>query len=118
MPWLPFTLIYQQQSLSVVALVDSGAAISVVPWSVGMSLGARWEDQTVSLPLTGAFSSVEARGLAAIAIIGNLPPTQLAFAWAKSDAVPFVLGQVNFFMEFDICFFQSRLLFEIAPKRP
>jgi hypothetical protein len=30
--------------------------------------------------------------------------------------VPLILGQVNFFMEFDICFYRSQLQFEISPK--
>ena len=27
-----------------------------------------------------------------------------------------ILGQVNFFMEFDVCFFRSQAAFEINPK--
>lgn len=39
--------------------------------------------------------------------------TRLAFAWSKSDSMPVILGQMNFFMEFDICFYRSQLEFEI-----
>jgi hypothetical protein len=27
-----------------------------------------------------------------------------------------ILGQTNFFMEFDVCFFRSQLIFQIHPK--
>ena len=40
----------------------------------------------------------------------------MAFAWAQSDAVGIILGQVNFFLEFDVCFFRSRASFEVRPK--
>jgi hypothetical protein len=29
-----------------------------------------------------------------------------------------ILGQTNFFMEFDVCFYRSHLEFEIRPKSP
>ncbi len=44
------------------------------------------------------------------------PPARLAFVWARTDAVPVILGQVNFFLEFDVCFFRSRGLFDVRPK--
>jgi hypothetical protein len=41
----------------------------------------------------------------------------LAFAWAQTDGVSVILGQVNFFLKLDICFFGSRGFFELRPKR-
>jgi len=41
---------------------------------------------------------------------------RLAFAWAKTDTVPLILGQVNFFLEFDVCLFRSRAVFEVRSK--
>jgi len=51
-----------------------------------------------------------------MAEIGDFPPVRLAFAWSRSDNVPLILGQMNFFMEFDICFYRSQLEFEVKPK--
>ena len=39
-----------------------------------------------------------------------------ASAWTRNNEVPVILGQVNFFMEYDVCFFRSRSAFEIRPK--
>jgi hypothetical protein len=41
---------------------------------------------------------------------------RLAFAWVKNNQVPLILGQTNFFLEFDICFYRSQLEFEIQPR--
>ncbi len=51
-----------------------------------------------------------------MASVGSFPPAQLAFAWADNDNVPLLLGQMNFFLEFDICFYRSRSVIEVAPK--
>jgi hypothetical protein len=54
--------------------------------------------------------------LFALAEITGFPRTRLAFAWSQNDNVPVILGQMNFFLEFDVCFYRSQLEFEIRPK--
>lgn len=51
-----------------------------------------------------------------VATIGDLAPVRLAFAWVKTPNAPLILGQTNFFVEFDVHFYRSRLEFEIEPK--
>lgn len=46
-------------------------------------------------------------------MVGRFAPVRLAFAWADVDTVPVILGQINFFLSFDVCFFRSRGVFEI-----
>ena len=41
---------------------------------------------------------------------------RLAFAWIKASDVPVVLGQTNFFVEFDVSFYRSRFEFELTPR--
>ncbi|GAP99242.1 hypothetical protein [Leptolyngbya sp. NIES-2104] len=43
-----------------------------------------------------------------------LDPVRLAFAWTQSAQVPLILGQTNFFREFEICFERSRQTIEIT----
>jgi len=50
------------------------------------------------------------------ATIGNLKPVRLAFAWSEAERVPVVLGQMNFFASFDVCFFQTDGRFELTAK--
>jgi hypothetical protein len=115
MPDLPILLRSATHTLSGLALVDSGAAISVLPYSLGVQLGLDWQSQQLQIRLTGAFAQVEARGIAVEAVVGQLPPVRLVLAWAASDQVPFLLGEFNFFQAFDIAFFRSRGVFEIRP---
>ena len=113
MPDLPILLRHQSHVLSGVGLVDSGASISVLPYSLGVQLGFDWHSQTAQITLAGTLAHVEARGIVVEAVVGKLLPVRLAFAWANSDEVPFLLGEFNFFQAFDVCFFRSRALFEI-----
>ncbi len=114
-PMLPLTLI-GHQSVSASGLVDSGASINVLPFTLGVQSGFVRDQQTRSVELSGNLASVEARIVVLTAVVGSFSPVQLAFAWAKTDEISVILGQVNFFMEFDVCFFRSRDVFEVKPK--
>ncbi len=114
-PMLPLTLT-ASQSVTVSGLVDSGATVNVLPYTPGLQLGFDWDRETRSVALSGNLASVEARVVIASAVLGSFEPVRLAFAWARTDAVPVILGQINFFLEFDVCFFRSRGLFEVRPK--
>ncbi len=113
MPDMPIVLRHQSHSLSAVALVDSGASISVLPYSLGVQLGLDWNTQKAHITLAGTLAHVDARGIVVEAAVGQLLPVRLALAWADSDQVPFLLGQVNFFQAFDVYFFRTRGFFEI-----
>ena len=116
LPYLPLTLEYEGNVASASGLVDSGSALNVLPYDVGRELGAVWQRQTIPVRLTGNLADCHARAMVVAATVGQFAPVRLAFAWARSNKVPVILGQVNFFMEFDVSFFRSQLLFEIKPK--
>ena len=109
---LPLTLI-GQQSVPTSGLVDSGAAVNVLPHTLGVQLGLDWSRQTRSVELSGNLASVEARIVVLSAVVASFSPVHLAFAWAQTDDISVILGQVNFFLEFDVCFFRSRGVFEV-----
>ncbi len=114
--YLPFNLIYQQNIVTTSGLLDTGASVNVLPYSVGIELGFRWEQQTTILSLTGNLAQYEARVVLVQALVGQFESVQLIFAWTQAKNVPLILGQVNFFMEFDVCFYRSQLEFEIDLK--
>lgn len=116
LPQLPLSLTYQGLSVEVSAVLDTGASVNVLPYRVGIQLGATWEEQTTSVILAGNMASVEARGLLVSAQVGDFDPARLVFAWSLSDDVPLLLGRMNFFLEFDVCFYRSQLMFEIRPN--
>jgi hypothetical protein len=113
LPTIPITLSYSNFSVSANALLDSGSTVNLLPYDIGLQLGAIWEEQTIRLPLAGNLARVEARGIFVHIQIGNLEPVRLAFAWAQASQVPLILGQTNFFREFDVCFQRSRRTIEI-----
>lgn len=101
-PLLPVRLHLGAVEEAVIGLVDSGAAVSVLPWSVGARLGADW-DAAAPVVLTGNLAAVEARVLVCEGVVGTFAPRRLAFAWSRSDEVPVLLGQVNFLLAFTFC---------------
>jgi len=97
-------------------ILDTGASVNVLPYRIGKELGAVWVNQTVKLSLTGNLAQSEARAIIISVEIGQYSPVDLAFAWTQNENVPVILGQVNFFLEFDVCFFASEMFFEISRK--
>jgi hypothetical protein len=116
LPQLPLSLTYHNSSLDVSALLDTGASVNVLPYSLGVQMGAIWEEQTTSVLLAGNLATVEARGLLVTASVAHFEPVRLVFAWSLSNDVPLLLGRMNFFLEFDVCFYRSQLIFEVRPK--
>lgn len=43
LPYLPLILTYQNHSLSVSGLLDTGSSVNVLPYELGLRLGAVWE---------------------------------------------------------------------------
>ncbi len=119
MPRLPLTIALGSQSVEVVGLLDTGAAVSVLPFQIGLALGAVWEEQTTVVPLVGSLGEFEARVLI---VKGTHPQiilnktVRLAFAWTRLETAPIIFGQMNFFLEFDVCFYRSRHRFDVTLK--
>ena len=110
MPYLPLTLSLDGQSLNTEGLLDTGASVNVLPYELGLQLGLIWENETLSVVLAGNLARFEAQ-------VSSFPTIDLAFAWTQAPNVPLILGQANFFFEFEVCFFRACSEFEICPKR-
>jgi hypothetical protein len=117
MPLLPLELAANGLTASVLALLESGATVNVLPYALGEQLGFVWEQQKTPLRLGGNLARAGARAVAAEAKIGSFAPVLLAFAWTRAENAPLLLGQVNFFQEFDVCFYRARGTFTIAPRQ-
>lgn len=116
LPFMPISIIHFQRKLEFFGLLDTGATVNVLPFSIGNELGLKWEQQSTQLSLSGNLAGFEAKAVILKAQISDFPEVRLAFAWTQSDNVPLILGQTNFFMEFDVCFLRSRLSFDVKPK--
>ncbi|MEQ1604527.1 MAG: retroviral-like aspartic protease [Pyrinomonadaceae bacterium] len=113
LPLLPMTLSRGTKTSQVLGLVDSGATVNVLPYGIGLEIGAVWEEQMPLFRLSGNLGNYESRGLIVNAEIEDLEPVKLAFAWTMAEDVPVILGQTNFFSLFDVCFMRQDREFEI-----
>ena len=100
---LPIQLFYKNRELACSALLDTGSTVNVLPYEVGVNLGLNWEEQNVVVPLTGNLAQDLAKGVVLRAVIDGFEAVDLVFAWSRASGIPILLGQVNFFMEFDVC---------------
>jgi hypothetical protein len=116
LPMLPISLMRDGKTIESDALLDTGSTVNLLPYSLGLKLGAVWEEQMILPNLSGNLANYEARGLAVEVKISDFETVSFVFAWTKSNDVRLILGQVNFFAEFDVCFFRSQGFFEIKPK--
>ncbi|MEL6165419.1 MAG: hypothetical protein AAFR37_17260 [Cyanobacteria bacterium J06628_3] len=116
MAYLPLTLSLNSKSLNVEGLLDTGASVNVLPYELGLQLGLIWENETLSVLLAGNLARFEARAVIVDAQISSFPKVNLAFAWTQATDLPLILGQANFFLEFEVCFFRARSEFEVRPK--
>jgi|GEM_PF-426090 len=107
MPYLPLTLSLNGQSLNTEGLLDTGTSVNVLPYDLGLQLDLIWEDETLSVLLAGNLARFEARAVVVGARVSSFPMINLAFAWTQANDVPLILGQANFFFEFDVCFFRA-----------
>jgi hypothetical protein len=76
----------------------------------------RRKSSNTSVTLAGNLAKFDAKGIILSAAIDQFAPATLVFAWTKAENIPLLLGRINFFQEFDVCFYGSQLAFEIAPK--
>ena len=115
MPRLPVHLQGEHRSIDVMGLVDSGATVNVLPYSVGLALGNVWDERKTLIRLAGSLTAQRAIPLFLLARVGDFKPVQLAFAWVKAET-PVILGQTNFFTEFEVCFYRTRAQFDVRPR--
>src|ERR1041385_7661475 len=114
MPLMPVELRFKDgQAVRAHGLLDSGATVNVLPYALGVRLGAVWEAQTTRVMLAGNLAAQEACAVLVQVRVGNFGSVPLVFAWTRAEDVPLLLGQVNFFEEFDVCFYRARRQFEV-----
>ncbi len=118
LPLVEIVLCNEGHEITVPALVDSGAAMSILPYDTGLELGLSWEEQTVPVDVMGVLKDTPAYGVMLRGAISPLPPVSLVFAWVRrtSDEIRTILGQMNFFHHNKIIFEAYNETFEITPR--
>jgi len=115
MPLVELQLSHTAYSVVASALVDSGAALNILPFDLGLQLGLDWGQQTFPLDLGGTLAGTQAYAVLLQVALAPFPSTDLAFAWVSRpmSEVRLLLGQVNFFQVFDVHFYGAQQTFEI-----
>jgi len=118
LPLVEIALYHGGHEVTISALVDSGAAMSVLPYDTGLELGLVWEDQTVPVDVGGVLKNTPAYGVLVRGELFTLPPVALVFAWIHrtSDEIRTILGNMNFFQHYRITFEAYNDTFEIIPR--
>jgi hypothetical protein len=100
------------------ALVDSGAAMNLLPFECGEQLGFVWNEQRLALPMGGLLSEAKAFAVPVTLTLDPFPSIELAFAWTNvpHEKLRVLLGQINFFQHFKVTFTAYEHHFEISPK--
>ena len=86
------------------------------PTSLALQLGAIWDEQTVRVQLSGNLSASEAKGLVVAGTVAQFDPVLLVFAWTQVRDLPVILGHMNFFAEFNVCFYRHELAFDVQSR--
>jgi len=87
MPRLSLLLSLNQRQVEVIGLLDTGAAVNVLPYQVGLALGAVWEDQITPVSLVGSLGQFDARALVVRQHIRKSQPTKRC-GWCSRGPVP------------------------------
>jgi len=61
----------------------------------------------------------EGRALIVMASHPQITPNEavrLVFAWTQLENAPVIFAQMNFFLEFDVCFYRSQSQFDVRLK--
>ena len=114
MPFLPMRLHGISLRVDGIGLVDSGAHINAMPRSLGEQLGFDWHAEGKIFTVGGIVPTTAARSIKVRCQFGAFKSTVLGFAWAEDESVPLLLGQVDFFHQFKVCFFMREQAFEVS----
>ena len=110
-PIIPVTLIGPDNYLDIFALLDSGADISIIPYSAGEILGLN-PDLGTRFELQGMGEGSISYLLCPIRLNMDGFEITIRIGWALVEEVPFILGRLDLFEKMGIEFkaFENKIL--------
>ena len=97
-------LINKGIEITVDMYVDSGADITLIPYSVGIALGFRLKPDDEIKRIGGIGGGKVSIVLRKVKMRINGEELEIRLAWCMSEDVPLVLGRLDIFDKFDILF--------------
>ncbi|MDM8524313.1 hypothetical protein QUF80_13165 [Desulfococcaceae bacterium HSG8] len=77
LPIIRIALYHAGHEITIPAVVDSGAMVSVLPYDMGIELGFIWEEQTIPVKLGGTCQGIAAFGVLVRGELAGLSPVAL-----------------------------------------
>ena len=112
-PIIPVTIIGPRRKVNTFMILDSGADISMIPYSVGETIGLEL-DMTTRSEVQGIGEGSVPYVLGQVKLrIENLE-IPVRISWALIEEVPFILGRLDVFQELAVEFreFENKILFK------
>ena len=97
-------LINKGIEITVDMYVDSGADITLIPYSVGIALGFRLKPDDEIKRIGGIGGGKVSIVLRKVKMRINGEELEIRLAWCMSEDVPLVLGRLDIFDKFDVLF--------------
>jgi hypothetical protein len=114
MPLLPVQLERAGKTATEVALVDSGAGMSVLPHQLGLEFGFDWANARPGIALRGFTSADDTRLVFLNVGVQPFEKFLNIFLWVKNPSARLILGQANFFAHFEITFLSKQQTFSLT----
>lgn len=118
MPVMPIRLGHGVTWVDADGLVDSRTTVNVLPFELGRQLGLDWASAPPVPLLGGVLARHPARGVVVEGLVAGFPQVRFGFAWSADPDATLLLGQMNFFDLFEVCFFVARAEFHVQPRTP
>ncbi len=117
MPLLEVQLASVDEVIKTDALVDTGAFVNVIPYTMGLRLGLVWDECEVGPKIGGSIKG-ETRKVELLVTIKGFPEFESSFCWLVHDDTRFLLGHEDFFQKFTVCFDSSNGNFSLLQGQP
>jgi hypothetical protein len=101
--YLPMVWVRLGLQHELLALVDSGASVNVLPHSVGLQLGLDWDTALEGPEIGGNIAGVSKK-VKLLLKIREFDALELGFCWLFHDRARVILGHDDFLKNFDVCF--------------
>ena len=110
-PIIPVTIIGPKRNLNIFMLLDSGADLSLIPYSVGETIGLELDFENRS-EVQGIGEGSVPYLLTEIKLKIEKVEISARVGWALIEEVPFILGRLDLFQKFSIEFreFENKIL--------
>ncbi len=110
-PIIPVALCGPQQTINIFVLLNSGADISLIPYSLGEILGLP-VDMSKRHEIHGIGEGSIPYILSEVSLKVGEYQTKIRLGWALVEEVPFILGRLDFFDSFSIEFrgFENKII--------